>query len=274
MISSILVGAEFEIRDLASPALKAISDQLKIINEQADRAKLAFKTLSETTLTGLNAGIENATKGVAGIADAAETASKGMIASFDRAAVAMSASLAGVARQMAAAEVEGVPGNLLGGPIGPGVRPINRGSGGGSGGRPGGYHGGFGRAGAQAIAGGLIYSLYEGAEVETVIAKAVYAGQANIGDTEPEAARDRMMSVIENVARKTGKSPREVGEALLATERNFPGLSFSQRMDLEETMIPYAAGESRMKETSLAQAFEVMSTLPHMTGTYDQRCRN
>jgi hypothetical protein len=41
MISSLEVGSVFRIVDEASPALKLITDQLKLLNEQGARAKMS-----------------------------------------------------------------------------------------------------------------------------------------------------------------------------------------------------------------------------------------
>jgi hypothetical protein len=128
MISSLEVGSVFRLVDEASPTLKLITDQLKLLNEQADAAKKAMTSISETAFAGLNTRIGSVTDSLKGIGDVGATAAEKMASSFDAATLTMSASLKKMAEQMSAMKIEGAPlalsggagrggnGGLLGGP--------------------------------------------------------------------------------------------------------------------------------------------------------------
>lgn len=135
-----------------------------------------------------------------------------------------------------------------------------------------GYHVHGGSPAAMGAAAALGYGIYEEAEVESLIAKAMLTGQIKVdaGMTDTTAFK-QMRDVIQRVSGDTGFGPLDVGKALLTTERQFGGMSFADRLKIEETLIPFAAAEARMKETSLPEAFEAMVGLSHMTGTYDPK---
>jgi hypothetical protein len=120
--------------------------------------------------------------------------------------------------------------------------------------------------------GALAYGVAEEAEVEDIAARALMTGQIKVdaGMRQSEAFKS-VRDVIQRVSSQTGFGPKEVGEAILTTERQFGGLSFKDRLNIEETLIPFAAAEARLKESTLPQAFEAMVGLAHMTGTYDTK---
>ena len=57
MISSLTVGAEFRVVDLASESLAGIATKLREVAGLADDAKLSLKTLGETTFVSLTTKI-------------------------------------------------------------------------------------------------------------------------------------------------------------------------------------------------------------------------
>jgi hypothetical protein len=122
----------------------------------------------------------------------------------------------------------------------------------------------------MAALGAVAYGVYQEAEVEDVAARALITGQIKVdsGMRSTDAFK-RLRDVIVKTSTATGFSPKEVGEAILTTERQFGGLSFMKRMQVEETLLPYAAAEARLKETTLPEAFKSLVGLMHMTGTFD-----
>ena len=131
MISSLDVGSVFKIVDDASPALKLITDQLKLLNEQAELAKKAMTSISKTAFAGLTDQLSTVTKQVAGLGDVGAKAADKMAASFDAAAMTMSASVAKVAKQMEQLAVAGGAVGAGGGGGGGRARLLGYGGGGG-----------------------------------------------------------------------------------------------------------------------------------------------
>jgi hypothetical protein len=123
---------------------------------------------------------------------------------------------------------------------------------------------------AMAGAGALAYGVYEEAEVEDIAARAMITGQIKVdaGMNRGEVFK-QLRSVITRNAISGGFSPKEVGEAVLGSERQFAGLPFNERMAVLDTMLPYAMQEARLKETPLKESAEALVGLSHMTGTYD-----
>jgi hypothetical protein len=275
MISSLEVGSVFRIVDDASPALKLITDQLKLLNEQADAAKEILGSISKTAFAGLDTKIGTVTDSIKGIGDVGATAAEKMTASFDAATVAMSASLSKVAAQIAGLKFEG---GAVGGGAPPSVLSRGRFSGGG----PGGPHvttphvgaggfgvGGFGGALGVGVA-ALGYGAFLDAEVQDAAARMFLTGQMKAPEGMTKTALfSTIRDTIQDISTKTGYGPKEVSDAMLGVERQFGGLPLAQRVAVEKTIAPYAAAEARMKEASFGEAFESLVGLTHMTGTYD-----
>ncbi len=83
------------------------------------------------------------------------------------------------------------------------------------------------------------------------------------------ATRDNLSKLLMDSASLTGFSVGQVGEALSKSERAMSGLDVNTKMSVTKELIPYAAAEARLKETSLAESLEAMVGLAHMTGTYE-----
>ncbi len=147
------------------------------------------------------------------------------------------------------------------------------GGGGGSGGVPrfGGFHAPHisGSGIMAAASGALAYGVYEGAEIEDIAARAIMTGQLKIdaGMTNMSAFK-KIRDVIQRNASLGGFDPKEVGEAILGSERQFAGLDFNKRMDVLNVLLPAAMQEARFKETGLKELAELLVGLAHMTGTY------
>ena len=268
MISSLETGAIFKLVDEASPQLVKIADGLKDLQVQIDRTKASLVELTRGNFTSLTAQVDKLAEGMVGVKDATAGAADAMTTGMAKVSgtvdtLAGSIKTLGVEMQtLAAKSAEMARAGAVGGGTGGGrAALLNRGGGGhGPGIRGpnsvplgGGFHfsGGGGLATAGAAAFG--YSVYEESEVEDIIARAMLTGQLKVdaGMSQTEAF-GKMRDAMREIASKTGFSPKEVGEAFLTTERQFGGLSFADRLQLEQTLIPYAAAEARMKETSLS----------------------
>ena len=121
--------------------------------------------------------------------------------------------------------------------------------------------------GAAALMG---YGIYEEAEVEDIEARALMTGQIRVdaGMTQTQAFQ-KLRDVIKKNSELGAFDPKQVGEALLGSERQFAGLTFDKRMEALSVMLPAAMQEARFKETGLKESAEALVGLAHMTGTYD-----
>ena len=304
MIDAGEVGALFRIVDEASPVLRRLMEQFDALQEVIDRTKLALRELTmppgvSASIARINRSLTTATdaagrleKSFGAIDGASQVAADAAIGNFSRIDGSitgttkligdMSAELKAVSAQSAeisraqsfvrpratsgAANLRyGGGGHLGGGPGGPHVTtagiPL-----------PGGAHVSGGHGLGMAAAGALAYGVYLEAEIEDIAARALLTGQIKVDSGMTSgAAFKSVRDLIQRVSAQTGFAPKEVGEAILTTERQFGGLSFKDRLGIEETLIPFAAAEARMKEATLPQAFEAMVGLAHMTGTYDPK---
>ena len=280
MMESGAVGAVFEIQDRASPVLKRIADLLDALQVQITKTQESMKLFAMPP--GMNRSLGLMSTRMTEIADASKAAgdaTAGAFGKIDTAAAATAGNLANISREMKAiaAESRAVngPASLRGGAPA-GIRARGTGGGGTRFTTPGVGAGGFrihgGEHGPMIGAAALAYGAYEEEQIESIIARAMLTGQIKVdADMRQSDAFKQMRDLIQRISGQTGFGPREVGQALLTTERQFGGLSFKDRLGLEETLIPYAAAEARMKETSLSEAFEAMVGLSHMTGTYDPK---
>jgi len=276
MIEAFSVGAIFRVSDEASPVLMRMVKQLRDVGGIVDKIQenitamgAAFRGAAESgsaMAAGLNASfarvddmIATTTAGIKAMAGEMKAAAASMAGAGGGAGLAAGRGAPAVMRARAAG-AESREGIRLGGYV-----PL-----------PGHMHArvGVSAGGMAGLAAGAMlgYGAYEEAEIEDIASRALLTGQIKVdaGMTQTDAFRS-MRGIIQRVSAETGFAPKEVGEAILTTERQFGGLSFKDRLNLEETLIPYAAAEARMKETSLAQSFEAMVGLSHMTGTYDPK---
>ena len=276
MISAGEVGAVFRIGDEASAQLRRMAEQFDALQAAVDRTQAAFKALAIPP--GVNRSLGRMEERMSKVADAAKLTSDAIASSFanvDKSIATSAGALADLAKELKAVGVEsraigGAP-NLRYGGVGRG-----RGSSGAHVSAPrvgaGGFHLGGMSLPAQVAAGAIAYGVYEEAEIEDIVARAMVTGQLHVDDGMRQTdAFKSMRDIIQRSSAKTGFSPKDVGEALLTTERQFGGLAFNDRLRLEETLIPFAASEARMKESSLPESFEALVGLAHMSGTYDPK---
>jgi hypothetical protein len=185
MISSLETGAVFRIVDEGSPALKLMTDQLKLLNEQAETAKKLLSSIARTSFTELGGKLDTLSASVKGIGDAGASAAEKMAGAFDAATLTMSGSIKKVAEQIAALKVEGAA--VGAGGLGPG-----------SGGRGGGSGGGGGwlpslsspemRAGGFGLAGGLL-----GGPLGVGIAAGTFVGYEGVkADVQLQSIREQL----------------------------------------------------------------------------------
>ncbi len=131
---------------------------------------------------------------------------------------------------------------------------------------PGG-HASFGGGPAMAAAGIVGYGVYEAAEMRDEVNRLMITGQV---DAEKwGATREQLGKLLMDSASLTGFSVKHVGEALSKSERAMSGLDVQTKMSVTKELIPYAAAEARLKETSLAESLQAMVGLAHMTGVYE-----
>lgn len=131
---------------------------------------------------------------------------------------------------------------------------------------PGG-HASLGGGPAMAAAGVIGYGVYEAAEMRDEVNRLMITGQV---DAEKwGATRDQLGKLLMDSASLTGFSVKQVGEALSKSERAMSGLDVQTKMSVTKELIPYAAAEARLKETSLAESLQAMVGLAHMTGVYE-----
>jgi hypothetical protein len=256
-------------------SLPAATGEIKLLGDAAG--------LARTELSGMARSLGLVDRRVGALAATVGTSRPAIASAFSGMSAGASAALADVralnAQWRALALSVGAASRAL---RLPGARPsaLPRGGGGRGGGFhvsgmsqkiPGGhvyFHGG--NNAAMAGLGALAYGVYEESEVEDIAARAMITGQIKVdaGMRETEAFR-AIRDVIATTSTATGFSPKEVGEAILTTERQFGGLDFMKRLQIEKTLLPFAAAEARLKETTLPEAFQSLVGLVHMTGTYN-----
>jgi hypothetical protein len=243
MITNFAVGAEFKIINQASPAIAKILAEMRVLNDVIKATRL--------NLTGLAGQFRVATTAAGGLNRAG--AGMGTLnAGLARAVANSNALTAALGRAQGAAGAAG--GANIGGAV-----PRFRG----------GPHV-TGRGVAMTGLAALGFGLYEEAMVEDIAARALVTGQIKVdsGMTRTDAFK-RIREVIVRNAGLGGFDPKEVGEAVLGSERQFAGLGFDKRMSVLNTMLPFAMQEARMKESGLKESAESLVGLAHMTGTYD-----
>jgi len=288
VITSYEVGTIFKIVDRASPVISELTRMMYRLEETTALTKKNLQSIGSIRFGNLNRGIigltEHAARMQAAFGKTFDEIKMGTGASITQAqslaaewrnvaAAARSAGIAagsGTRRASASVTLPGhTPGSSRGGMFG--LRTRNHLAL--PGGTSVGVHGhGMGGQAALAAAGIIGYSVYEEAQIEDIAARALMTGQIKTGaGVKDSEAFKRIREVIRTNTAKTGFSPRQVGDAILSTERQFGGLSFDKRLSLENTILPYAAIEARMKETDLSTAFEAMVGMTHMTGTYDAK---
>ncbi len=227
-----------------------------------------------------------------GLTTSAEGAAATITSAFEKAAEAATAAFGGLDAKIAeaanAARALGAQAWASGG--GGGGRRNIRGGGGGTGGgagagagagagghwnhmgigTPGGGHFSIGGGPALAAGAALGFGVYSEAEFEDQAAPMFLTGQIETPAGMTKDARFKQIrDTMQRISSTTGFSPKDAGDAMLTVERQFGGLPLEKRIQIEETLAPYAGAEARLKETGLKESFEALVGLSHMTGTYD-----
>jgi TP901 family phage tail tape measure protein len=267
MITSYEVGAVMKLIDQFSAPLEKMSKKVALFDDQLTAVVKKIGLLDRAFL---------------GLKGSAPGTGDAMAAAFGKVDLAVAESVRG----LKALQAEMVAASRTSREIGAaaavaGTGGLRRGHGGGGGGGIGfsGLSAGLpghgprmhlGGSAALALFGGVGYAAMEEAEIRDIIARGMITGQLPVdaGMSQTETFR-KLRNVIQRNAALGGFSPKEVGEAVLGSERQFAGLSFDKRMEVLNTMLPYAMQESRLKETGLKEPAESLVGLSHMTGTYD-----
>ena len=284
MISSLEVGARFIIQDDASPALKRIADELKIIQEQLERTKAAFTSLARTTFAGVTERLQAVNTELKSLGDLGAGAADKMALSFDRATASMSASLARVSEQMARIAVQGAEIGVIG-------RAKRAAARGGAGGgfsmyAPTGIHGVHYGTHDNVMMGGLIaagalgYGMWEEAELEDRITT-VFQSSLGMGpDGKPYSLANpnvqmqddpmfkRVRDAIMGSYTRTGMPLSDITKGYESGTRILAPLNPEDRMSILEGIMPYATQEAKAKDISVDEAVRAMTGLAHMGGQY------
>jgi hypothetical protein len=295
MIEAGEVGAVFTVVDRASTVLKGIATQLRELDVAIGKSKEGLSAIASTRFTSLNDRLAGVIGSIKGVGDQAAIVAGKMASEFGRAgtsiegaatkltasldatlakiseATAASTAALGQARMGAAGAIP-----LMGGGGGRGGALRGRGHGGGAHwGRvgthlPGGSHFSVPGNPVLAAAAAAGYGIYLESEFEDQAARMFLTGQIESSQGMTRDARFKQIrDTLQRISSATGYSPKEVGDAMLGVERQFGGLPLDKRVQIEETLAPYAASEARLKETSFKSAFETLVGLAHMTGVYD-----
>jgi Phage-related minor tail protein len=279
VISSLEVGSVFRIVDEASPSLKLITDQLKLLTEQAEAAKKALTSISKTSFKGLLDQVGNVSKSVTGIGESA-TKTAGAV---DAAATQMIASLGRVAA--VANDTRMLPGG------GPGRRPSGSGGGGGAGGSSsfnnwlygtpgitqtahteGGqrFHMPLGPVGMGMAAIG--FGAFEEMELEGKIANMfASSGIAKPGVKMTDDPRFlQIRSQILAAYALSGKPLGDIEDAYVEGVRLSSPLPMEQRLHMLAGVLPQSMLESQLKgQTTVDEATKTMIQYAHQMGKYD-----
>jgi hypothetical protein len=262
MISSLEVGATFRIQDLASAQLKEIAGQLRVVDEALAKVKGGLVELAESRFPGLTRSLGTLVQRMDQLGASAQTGAERVDKAFGSIDTAIGGTLSRV--QQLKAELASLHAPALGGGGGGRWSGAARGHGGGGGpigggpraDLPGGYRLEGNSLLSQRLLAAFAYGVYEDVKVQDAIVRAMQTGQLPV---HPGMENDQYFKTIrgtvQRISEKTGYGPMSVAEAVLGTERQFGAMPLSQRIALEEQLIPYAAYEARMKDTSLASAF-------------------
>lgn len=230
----------------------------------------AIKASGATIFDGLSAGAATGAAGIASALKPADDAIAGLMGRVGALKAEMETLGAGMKLPSV---VPGLP-NLPQGPREDAHLGHRRGGGGMHFGRVGGEIGGVhasisGNAGF-ALAGLALDGVYEAAQIDDAVAKALAASEIPFGrEVSKEGAGKHIHDMIQSMSKQTGFSFHESGEAILDSQRLLSGLDFNTRNNLVETIMPFAATEAIQKGSSLKEATEAIIGIAHQVQTYD-----
>ncbi len=292
-LDAALTRSKERMTALASTQFGGLVTRIGEINAQMNRTgNIAARTANEMV-----AGFGRATAGLEEASLKLSTSLTSTFAKVDESMAGMvtamrsaKAEIAGISSELRA--IERLPGPSIGG-IGGGSGGSSGGGGGSSGGGgrrnirgghgadgvhfgrmstelPGGSHVSLPGGPMMAAAAAAGYGIYLESEFEDQAARMFLTGQIEgAGPMNKDARFKQVRDTLQRISTQTGYSPKIVGDAMLGVERQFGGLPFDKRVEIEEALAPYAASEARLKETDFAHSFEALVGLAHMTGTYD-----
>ena len=271
MISAGEVGAVFTIKDDASAVLARLADQFNALQGVIDKIKESIASiggmegglgklqeqLTQTGRAGADASqiITDAFGKVDGAVDTAISRVNALRDSFTQAAEA--------ARAVTVAP--GMGGGSRGGAGGGGEDPhLNV--------QPHKLGGGFSVSGlapwwAEIPMAAVGYGLDEDLKVRQNISEGLLL--AHVPDADQKSAGESLYNRVVNSSKALGFSPEVMSEAYKKSETSLGTLSFDRRTELEESLMPYAAGESKLKGTPLPESLRAMIGMVHMFQDYD-----
>lgn len=274
MISAGEVGATFTIRDDASAVLQRLADQFNQLQVVIDNIKKSIESIG-----GADSGLGKLQETLTATGRSGEDAGRVITEAFSKVDGSVDSTVARVnalktALTEAASAASGIrmPGGGGGGVRGPRVSeeedefnprlniPPHR------------LGAGFSVTGlgpwwAELPLAGAAYGLDEDLKVRQKVAEGVEL--AHVPADQVDAARESLYSRVANSAMKYHFSPEVTAEAYAKSETSLGTLSFEQRSNLEEALMPYAAGESRLKGTPLPESMRAMIGMVHMFQDYD-----
>ena len=242
-----------------------VSNRLMLIVEWADKASASILGLKDELKGMSGAGmtftrnIEKATAAATALGDTA-----GGLTRASYVLDTMAASSGDLARNMAAARVEAngmrVPG----------------------GGRPGGGSVASDDAKAPrstatstavaAVGAGVLFGVVENAKLNSIVTRAVVTDGTPAADQA--TAVDAYMKRIRTDAGQYGFAAHglsDFAESYLSASRLLRGMPTNGRMSIIDTIMPFAAQESSLKDISLDESMKAFIGAAHMSGAYDQK---
>jgi len=231
-----------------------------------------LRTGAVAELQGIGAAAPELFQPIVSAATAASEEAIGSIGRINEAIKASVAEMRGLNTEAAAVAARSSGGGMAAAGAGAGSNRVGRARHGGPHfGRVGteipGGHASLGGGPAMAAAGIIGYGVYEAAEMRDEVNRLMITGQV---DAEKwGATRDQLGKLLMDSASLTTFSVKQVGEALSKSERAMSGLDVQTKMSVTKELIPYAAAEAKLKETSLAESLQAMVGLAHMTGVYE-----
>lgn len=262
MITAFEVGAVFRIINKASPTLTAMLRQVRALNDQIEKAKLALADLAKGTMlpstTGMNAAIAQTQDLALAWKDVAKNAGQARAALGSATVAATRSGGAVAAIGSGGAGGRGSGRRMLGSWLHGGVRNPGMHL-------PTGSSVHLAGIGGASLA-GLGYGAYQAAEMEDFVTKILYTE----GLSPTEANKQKFRDIIQKAMSQTGYSLHDVGSATLKELQMMQGTP-GGGVDILPEMLKAAATESRMKGSSLDESINALIGLAHMTKSYDPK---
>lgn len=267
MITSYEVGAVFKIINQASPALRTILGQVRVLNQAIERARANLAEIGKSSAATGTAVAE--TRALAKEwGDVAKNAKAAQLAIGQAAGASARASGAGAAAAAAGAGGGGrVPGGgrqRLGQRLGHGGGGLHGYFGGHVPGGHIGYRPGSGGTAALIGAAGVGYGAYQAAEMEDAVFQLIY----HSGVENNDANRGKFRKILQDAMVSSGYGLHDIAESAKQEIRMFQGTQ-GGGIDVLPEMLRAATIESRLKGESPEESMKALIGLAHMTKQYD-----